>query len=157
VASGESHDEGHRRKYVKLQVWTNRDHDTPVELVRLYSNPSLGSVRLGRLRGDALSQRRLTGEPVARVPLRVSQRLGPELLERIMAEYVSGASTVHLAKHYGLGKALCYGCFDKTNRTFVQPGIDQQYTFETAVSVSTAYVLVWSSFDTPRAQRQFRG
>jgi hypothetical protein len=31
--------------------------------------------------------------------------------------------------------------------TFVQPGIDQQFAFQTAVPVKTAYVLVWSSFE----------
>jgi hypothetical protein len=31
--------------------------------------------------------------------------------------------------------------------SFVQPGIDQQYTFETAVPSSTSYILAWASFE----------
>jgi hypothetical protein len=31
--------------------------------------------------------------------------------------------------------------------TFVQPGIDQQYAFQTAIPDSTSYILVWASFE----------
>jgi hypothetical protein len=37
--------------------------------------------------------------------------------------------------------------------TFVQPGIDQQYAFQTAVSASTAYILVWASFEYAQSPR----
>src|SRR5215210_4517525 len=77
---------------------------TMVELVRLYSNPNLGSVRFGRLSHDALSQRRLTAEPPARLPQRVVQRLGAELISRIVDEYASGTSTVRRALRYLIGK-----------------------------------------------------
>jgi hypothetical protein len=33
------------------------------------------------------------------------------------------------------------------HNTFVQPGVDQTYTFGTAVPISTTYILVWSSFE----------
>jgi hypothetical protein len=32
-------------------------------------------------------------------------------------------------------------------QTFVQPGVDQRYTFVTSVPATTAYVLLWSAFD----------
>lgn len=75
-----------------------------VELVRLYSNPSMGSARLARLRCDALTRRRATAEPPARIPQRVSQRLGAGHIERIVAEYQSGTSTTRLTVRYHIGK-----------------------------------------------------
>jgi hypothetical protein len=74
-----------------------------VELVRLYSNP-LGSVRLARLRNDALSKRRSHVDTV-HTPQRVEQRLGHELISQIVGEYVSGTSSIQLAARYGIGKA----------------------------------------------------
>jgi hypothetical protein len=74
-----------------------------VELVRLYSNPQ-GSVRLARLRGDALSHPRSHAD-TAHTPQRVDQRLGHELISQIVDEYVKGTSTVRLAARYGIGKA----------------------------------------------------
>jgi hypothetical protein len=35
---------------------------------------------------------------------RVNQRVGPDLIERIVAEYQSGASSVLLMARYGIGK-----------------------------------------------------
>jgi hypothetical protein len=75
-----------------------------VELVRLYSNPHSEAMRLCRLHRDALSHYRSTAQPAARSPQRVSQRLGQEMLERIVAEYAAGTSTTRLAKSYGVGK-----------------------------------------------------
>jgi hypothetical protein len=75
-----------------------------VELVRLYSNPHSEAMRLCRLYRAAQSHYRSTAEPAARSPQRVSQRLGQEMLERIVAEYAAGTSTTRLAKSYGVGK-----------------------------------------------------
>jgi hypothetical protein len=75
-----------------------------VELVHLYSNPSVGSVRLGRLRHDALSHQRTYTALLPHVPQRVDRRLGAEKIERIVADYVSGTSSVVLARTHGIGK-----------------------------------------------------
>src|SRR5215217_6987469 len=75
---------------------------TSVELVRLYSNPQC-SVRLARLRGDALSHHR-SHPDTARTPQRVEQRLGHEVISRVVDEYVSGTPSTRLAACYGIGK-----------------------------------------------------
>jgi hypothetical protein len=51
LTSGESRDKSHRRKYVKLQVWTNRDHDACADcLVGVVFSDGVGS---RRCRGSA--------------------------------------------------------------------------------------------------------
>jgi hypothetical protein len=77
---------------------------TPVELVRLYSNPDLASKRLLEAHLAAPLQRREGGEPASVVPQRVRLRLGAEVLNRVIAEYVAGEATTTLANRYGIGK-----------------------------------------------------
>jgi hypothetical protein len=55
-------------------------------------------------RASARSHRRTHAEPAPRVPQRVSRRLGPDLIGRIVGEYAAGASTTALARRYGFGK-----------------------------------------------------
>lgn len=80
-----------------------QDIRSMVELVRLYSNP-LWSPSRWLIFIVALSHGRSCTEPAPRVPQRVERRLGTELIERIVAEYVAGVSTTRLAKGYGIGK-----------------------------------------------------
>jgi hypothetical protein len=72
--------------------------------VRLYSNLQVGSVRLAGLLRVALSHGRVTREPVARIQQRVSRRLEPEMIQRIVAEYQRGTSSTRLTVRYGIGK-----------------------------------------------------
>ncbi len=53
---------------------------------RLYSDPPVSSILLNRVRCDIPSDPRTVADATARVPQRVSQRLGSELTERIVAE-----------------------------------------------------------------------
>ena len=94
-----------------------------MELVRLYSNPAVSSGQLLRLRCDAQSHSRLALDPPARIPQRVSQRLGPEMIERIVAEYGDGASSTRLTAQYGISKGTCCGYYYVgTELWFADPG-----------------------------------
>ena len=71
--------------------------------MRLYSNLPEATVGLAQLRLNAVSQPRRRPDRTL-VPQRVDRRLGPLMIERIMTEYVRGASSTRLATRYGVGK-----------------------------------------------------
>ncbi len=75
-----------------------------VELVRLYSNRQEASERIARIYLYALRHHRLRPDAPPPIPWRVGRRLGAEQLERIVNEYVTGASTPDLARRYAIGK-----------------------------------------------------
>jgi hypothetical protein len=72
--------------------------------VLLYSNPPWSSSRWLHLRADALSHDRPRIEQAPLLPQRVSRRLGPAVIARIIDEYREGASTPRLAARYRIGK-----------------------------------------------------
>jgi hypothetical protein len=60
-------------------------------------------MRLCRLHRDALSHACRCPERSPLVPQRVERRLGADLIVQILDEYVAGAPTPVLARHYGIG------------------------------------------------------
>jgi hypothetical protein len=75
-----------------------------VELVHAYSNLSASSARLIKLRADAVTHIRQHADPRALIHQRIDRRLGQEMIERIVTEYVRGVSSTRLASRYGVGK-----------------------------------------------------
>jgi uncharacterized protein YeaO (DUF488 family) len=67
-----------------------------VELVRLYSNLQVDWARLTQLYREARSIEREIATRLVRVPQRVGQRLGTELIGQIMDEYATGTPTTQL-------------------------------------------------------------
>jgi hypothetical protein len=80
-----------------------------VELVRLYSNLQVDWARLTQLYREARSIEREIATRLVRVPQRVGQRLGTELIGQIMDEYATGTPTTQLALRYRIGKGTLLG------------------------------------------------
>jgi hypothetical protein len=75
-----------------------------VELVRLYSNGQSATNRLIAAHRSALSAQRGLPDPLPRPPQRISRRLGPDVIEQILADYQAGIACTALGRQYGIGK-----------------------------------------------------
>lgn len=73
-----------------------------MELASLYSIGQSGTNRLVAGRQNALAERRRSGESPRRVPQRISQRLGPNVVEQILADYQNGTPSTVLGRRYGI-------------------------------------------------------
>lgn len=95
-----------------------------VEVMRLYSNPSWQRFRfrLEKQLAEAATRLRPDSVKLARIPQRVERRLGTAALERIVAEYVAGASTTVLARQHRIGKGTLLRLLDEHGVTLRRRG-----------------------------------